>query len=108
MRRLDAEIAEGRGHAVHPQANVTFSMPQPIDHQAGLRATVDRGADFLLRYFEAGMKPPGGIRHGLDGGFRKRQACPCRASPNSRACLLGRSRPQNDRFRDNNVPMWGR
>src|SRR5262245_47238999 len=48
-RWLDAEIAERAGHAVHPQADVTFSTPQPIDHQAGLRAAVDRDADFLLR-----------------------------------------------------------
>jgi hypothetical protein len=39
---LDAEIAEGARHAVHPQADVAFSMPEPIDHQAGLRAAVDR------------------------------------------------------------------
>src|SRR5262245_6365833 len=44
-------------------------MPQAIDHQAGLRAAIDRDADFLLRHFDAGVKPPGGIRNGLDGGF---------------------------------------
>jgi hypothetical protein len=49
-RRLDAEVAESAGHAVHPQADVAFSMPQPIDHQAGLRAAVDRDAD-CLGYF---------------------------------------------------------
>jgi len=44
-RWFDAEIAEGGGHAVHSQADVSFSMTQPVDYQAGLRAAVDRDAD---------------------------------------------------------------
>src|SRR5262249_12852009 len=67
-RRLDAKIAERAGHAVHPQA-AAFSMTQTIDHRARLRAAVDRDADSLLRHFDAGVKPPGGIRNGLDRGF---------------------------------------
>src|SRR5215470_15321756 len=43
-------------------------MPQPIDHEAGLSA-IDRDADFLLRYLNADVKPPGRIRNGLDRGF---------------------------------------
>src|SRR5262249_50220709 len=49
--------------------------------QAGLRAAIDRDADFLLRHDDAGVKPPGAIRNGLDSGFVKRVACPCAAPP---------------------------
>src|SRR3954453_10666089 len=68
-RWLNPEIAEGRGHAVHPQADVPVSMTQPIDHQTGLRAAVDRDADFLLRHVDADVKPPCGIRNRLYGSF---------------------------------------
>src|SRR3954462_7475427 len=68
-RRLDTEIAEGAGHAVNPQSDVAFSMAQPIDDEAGLRAAVDRDADFLLRHFDAGVKPPCGIGNRLNGGL---------------------------------------
>jgi len=81
LSRLDADIAEGPGYAVHPQGDAAFSMPQVIDHQAGLRAAIDRDADFLLRHDDAGVKPPGAIRNGLDSGFVKRVACPCAAPP---------------------------
>src|SRR5262249_9793015 len=81
LSRLDAEIAEGAGYAVHQQGDAAFSMPQAIDHQAGLRAAIDRDADFLLRHDDAGVKPPGAIRNGLDSGFVKREACPCAAPP---------------------------
>jgi hypothetical protein len=40
-----------------------------IDHETRLRAAVDRDADFLLRYFDAGVKPAGGFRNRLDGSF---------------------------------------
>src|SRR3954469_4121730 len=68
-RRLDTEIAEGAGHAVNPQSDIAFSMAQPIDDQAGLRAAVDRDGDLLFRHFDAGVKPPCGIGNRLDGGL---------------------------------------